>query len=758
MKKTMKNFGVLFVTMLMLLPAVFADSSSASAMPLRASVITFHSGWNMVSVPVNTQVSMSDVATSCGTASYAWHLSESGYVKDSALVPGYGYWVKGTKDCDYQVAGGLSTEPMALFSGWNLVSSPSSKVGVSDYTGTCTVTGGPWHYNPSISNYERASALVPGEEYWYRVSSSCQLQGETPPAPPSNSTSLTLAYEALSEDTYRIASLPGDTACAATSSGDISYTAKLIRISSSQYAFGGANDAIPGGNIVDSVYYEPLASNAKVLIKLSGRDCYNWNNIPYGSSAGSAITFKAAGYGGNNGKIMFADSIDNVPGSPDTKGYVILAEYVQGSSDAIMVPVYPSTSSTGALRFSDSGSPGKLYYITTSNGWQVSNVPPMFVSQRGTEVTAIESASVSFNIAAAASPITPTLACTDSDGGKNYFVKGTGKGNYMGSTVSPVIYGAGSDPNSPQASPYGYSIFYDYCVSPNQLNEAYCDANGNLQAEGTPCPSGYSCSGGACVGASNNSTDYGTGPNSRKVCAAVSPPACQNGQRLYTYFDSDWCAQYKCVANPSTSDSAAVSWTEWKNRDIPTGTGDWENREAFSEVCTSPLAIECQTLGGADYSTTGQNVLCNPDEGLVCANYRNTGTCMDYEVRFLCAGGSTTANKPPVINGIGGQTTVNAGQASTIYVSAADPEGKPLTYAFTWDTYGAKEAGSTSSNSASHTYNTAGTYTVSVIVSDDQGATAAASTRVVVLPVATDTAAPFRHPWRNTTGRRTPTP
>lgn len=148
----------------------------------------FNAGWNMVSVPVDAKVSMKNVADRCGTAAYAWKLTSSGYVKADALEPGYGYWVKGTQGCKYDVsAQSYALSLSQLSPGWNLVGSPGREVAVSDYSGSCQITSGPWYYPASGSPYVYSSRLSPGKAYWVQVSSACGFSGaseEKPPAPP----------------------------------------------------------------------------------------------------------------------------------------------------------------------------------------------------------------------------------------------------------------------------------------------------------------------------------------------------------------------------------------------------------------------------------------------------------------------------------------------------------------------------------------------------------------------------------------------
>jgi Mucin-2 protein WxxW repeating region len=80
-------------------------------------------------------------------------------------------------------------------------------------------------------------------------------------------------------------------------------------------------------------------------------------------------------------------------------------------------------------------------------------------------------------------------------------------------------------------------------------------------------------------------------------------------------------------------------WTPWLNRDLPSGAGDFETRVDFgSQVpCSNPLAIQCQTIAGVDWTLAGEVYSCTPSVGGFCRNNEQPdGTCMDYQVRFLC--------------------------------------------------------------------------------------------------------------------------
>lgn len=82
------------------------------------------------------------------------------------------------------------------------------------------------------------------------------------------------------------------------------------------------------------------------------------------------------------------------------------------------------------------------------------------------------------------------------------------------------------------------------------------------------------------------------------------------------------------------------TWTQWLNRDVPSGMGDYEDLANFPNVCNgaAPIGIECATVQGVDWRQTGQFYECTPSLGGVCVNSLQTDgrSCLDYHVRFLC--------------------------------------------------------------------------------------------------------------------------
>ena len=163
-----------------------SEKSQPPNPPADKFTLNLKSGWNMVSNPSKDSIKVADIANACGTTTYAWKLTSNGYVKATSLESGVGYWLKGTRNCDYTLSiGSYGTEIANLFSGWNLVGAPGKGTALSDVAGNCAITAGPWHYTGDSSNpYAYSANLDEGKAYWIKVSSACALSGSAPPQPP----------------------------------------------------------------------------------------------------------------------------------------------------------------------------------------------------------------------------------------------------------------------------------------------------------------------------------------------------------------------------------------------------------------------------------------------------------------------------------------------------------------------------------------------------------------------------------------------
>lgn len=94
------------------------------------------------------------------------------------------------------------------------------------------------------------------------------------------------------------------------------------------------------------------------------------------------------------------------------------------------------------------------------------------------------------------------------------------------------------------------------------------------------------------------------------------------------------------------SNEIPVRWTEWFNRDLPTGNGDYETIDALVNAgmgCANPAAIQCRISArpglpnGAPWNQTNDNYSCSLPRGGVCVNSQtDDGECEDYEIRLAC--------------------------------------------------------------------------------------------------------------------------
>ena len=79
------------------------------------------------------------------------------------------------------------------------------------------------------------------------------------------------------------------------------------------------------------------------------------------------------------------------------------------------------------------------------------------------------------------------------------------------------------------------------------------------------------------------------------------------------------------------------------SRDDPGHSQDNEStagyRKSGNPVCgvDIPTSIEARVIvTKADFSSTGQTVSIDPENGFICENSENDPKCKDYEVRFCC--------------------------------------------------------------------------------------------------------------------------
>ncbi|XP_034756375.1 uncharacterized protein LOC117961661 isoform X3 [Etheostoma cragini] len=85
-------------------------------------------------------------------------------------------------------------------------------------------------------------------------------------------------------------------------------------------------------------------------------------------------------------------------------------------------------------------------------------------------------------------------------------------------------------------------------------------------------------------------------------------------------------------------------WTEWFDRDDPSGAGDWETlvelrKEYPGKICADPIDVEARTLTGLTVAAAGDVIyVSDTTDGFVCRNQDQPkkNMCKDYRVRFSC--------------------------------------------------------------------------------------------------------------------------
>ncbi|XP_075879986.1 cartilage intermediate layer protein 1-like [Nelusetta ayraudi] len=107
----------------------------------------------------------------------------------------------------------------------------------------------------------------------------------------------------------------------------------------------------------------------------------------------------------------------------------------------------------------------------------------------------------------------------------------------------------------------------------------------------------------------------------------------------------------KPVALPCDYPTHIQCWTDWFDRDDPSGTGDWETLSNLQtqypgKICPKPVDIEAKTLSGLSVAAAGDVIYKNdPTVGFICKKAdQPSKMCNDYKVRFSC--------HPPFCGGI----------------------------------------------------------------------------------------------------------
>ncbi len=174
------------------------------------------------------------------------------------------------------------------------------------------------------------------------------------------------------------------------------------------------------------------------------------------------------------------------------------------------------------------------------------------------------------------------------------------------------------------------------------------------QAEDFACPQGGSYDGANCkIGTPPNGTNafiwednYYYTPLPGNSCPY--PGSWYDGANCFVKKIPEGVKPFIWSNNWYYESCSTDGWTDWLDRDNPSGAGDWEtindfNSGKFKAVCDKPMAIQCRSKDGTYWTQTNDlNATCEREEGLVCRNAdQPDNACEDYEVRFFCPGFSS---------------------------------------------------------------------------------------------------------------------
>ena len=137
----------------------------------------FGAGWNIVGLPTNAaDPSVSTVfPTSMPGTLFSFN---GGYVPESVLTPGTGYWLNFAEADEVTFDGSLVTNvTIDLESGWNIISGPACPVAVADIIDPDVIIeqGTIFGFSAIGGGYSQANTLLPGSGYWVRASAAGQI-------------------------------------------------------------------------------------------------------------------------------------------------------------------------------------------------------------------------------------------------------------------------------------------------------------------------------------------------------------------------------------------------------------------------------------------------------------------------------------------------------------------------------------------------------------------------------------------------------
>jgi hypothetical protein len=130
--------------------------------------VTFDYGWNMIGLPLIPENSSVEFLFPESAENSLFSYSGGGYVEETELIPGTGYWLRFNSEGSVFMSGELTEElTLTVNEGWNLISGISFAVNIAEIESDLIIGGSVFGYD---GEYYEPQILEPGHAYWLRSS------------------------------------------------------------------------------------------------------------------------------------------------------------------------------------------------------------------------------------------------------------------------------------------------------------------------------------------------------------------------------------------------------------------------------------------------------------------------------------------------------------------------------------------------------------------------------------------------------------
>ena len=134
--------------------------------------VSYNEGWNLVGLPLEVEDASYNILFPESIDGTLYSFSE-GYILDSTLVHGEGYWLRFNNAGSTTIDGTPINElTIGLNEGWNLISGISTSINISDIQDPDGIIIAGTVYGFALGGYSNAEILEPGKGYWVRANSS----------------------------------------------------------------------------------------------------------------------------------------------------------------------------------------------------------------------------------------------------------------------------------------------------------------------------------------------------------------------------------------------------------------------------------------------------------------------------------------------------------------------------------------------------------------------------------------------------------